>query len=330
MSCRQCMAGEPLYEIRLADPANEAVAGEIVRFLAERGAPKQSKSDAILMRENAVADFYDFCLDHMNPASMAYRVNEGEWRPFTSLPEELREQWVEGVIAEERVVPYAQPIMSADGDIFGYEVLARFRAEDGKLLSPAEVFGAAKRRNRLYALDRMCRMAAVRSAVHLQGKVFINFIPTSIYSPQHCLRSTTALTRELGLDASKFVFEVVESEQVEDLAHLKSILSYYTEQGFSYALDDVGAGFNTPELLREIRPHYMKLDRGAADGVSEDPIKQRMAGELLRTALQVGAVPLAEGIEREEDYRWLLSLGYQLFQGYLWGRPEPIVPASSQ
>ncbi|MFD2333302.1 EAL domain-containing protein [Cohnella sp. GCM10020058] len=328
MSCRQCMAGEPLYEFRLADPANEAVAGEIARFMKERGAPMQNQPDAMLVRESAVADFYDFCLDHMNPAAMAYRLNEGEWKPLTTLPEELKEQWVEGVIGEERVVPYAQPIVSADGGVYGYEVLARFLAEDGRMLSPAEVFGAAKRRNRLYALDRMCRMAAVRSAVHLQGKVFINFIPTSIYSPQHCLRSTTALTRELGLDASRFVFEVVESERVDDLAHLKTILAYYTEQGFSYALDDVGEGFSTPELLREIKPHYMKLDRGAADGVSGDPAKQRIAGELLQTALQVGAVPLAEGIEREADYRWLQALGYRLFQGYLWGRPEPIVPGS--
>ncbi|SFB43543.1 EAL domain, c-di-GMP-specific phosphodiesterase class I (or its enzymatically inactive variant) [Cohnella sp. OV330] len=257
---------------------------------------------------------------------MVYRVNDGDWKPMKDLPDDLRERWVEGIIAEERVATYAQPIVAADGDVYGYEVLARFLAEDGKLLSPAEVFAAAKRRNRLYALDRMCRMAAVRSAVHLEGKVFINFIPTSIYSPQHCLRTTTALTRELGLDASRFVFEVVESEQVEDLDHLKSILSYYTEQGFSYALDDVGEGFSTPELLREIKPHYMKLDRGAANNVSDDPAKQRMAGELLQAALQVGAVPLAEGIEREEDYRWLHALGYRLFQGYLWGKPEAIRP----
>lgn len=320
------MAGESLYEVRLSDPENEAVANAIAGFLEKRGAPKQSKRDTILLRESAVADFYDFCLDHMSPSAMIYRVNEGDWKPMKALPEDLREAWVEGIIAEERVVTYAQPIVTADGNVYGYEVLARFLAEDGKLLPPAEVFAAAKRRNRLYALDRMCRMAAVRSAVHLEGKVFINFIPTSIYSPQHCLRTTTALTRELGLDASRFVFEVVESEQVEDLDHLKSILSYYTEQGFSYALDDVGEGFSTPELLREIKPHYMKLDRGAADGVSDDPAKQRMAGELLRAALQVGAVPLAEGIEREADYRWLQALGYRLFQGYLWGRPEAIRP----
>ncbi|CAI6029425.1 hypothetical protein COHCIP112018_00640 [Cohnella sp. JJ-181] len=324
MSCRQCMAGEPVYEVKFDDDADGTVANDIARFLEKTGALAKMTSDAILIRESAVPDFYDFCLDHMSPDRMTYRMDEGAWKPMKEMPQDLRERWVEGVIAEERVVPYAQPIMTAEGDVFGYEVLARFLAQDGRLVSPAEVFAAAKRRNRLYALDRVCRLAAVRSSVHLRGRVFINFIPTSIYSPQHCLRSTTALTRELGLDASRFVFEVVESEHVDDVEHLKSILAYYTEQGFSYALDDVGEGFSTPELLREIKPHYMKLDRSAADGVSSDPEKQKTAGELLRTALQIGAVPLAEGIEREDDYLWLRATGYRLFQGYLWGRPEPV------
>lgn len=316
-----------MYEIRLADPANEALARDIAGFLERRGASNPGRTDVIALRESAVTDFYDFCLDHMRTSSMDYRVNDGEWKPIAKLPEELQERWVEGIIAEKRVVPYAQPIMTENGEVYGYEVLARFKADGGQLMPPAEVFAAAKRRNRLYALDRMCRMAAVRSAVHLQGKVFINFIPTSIYSPQNCLRTTIALTRELDMEASRFVFEVVESEQVADIDHLKSILAYYTAQGFRYALDDVGEGFSTPELLREIKPHYMKLDRGYTDGVSDDPDRQRMAGELLKAARQVGAVPLAEGIEREEDYRWLRTLGYRLFQGYLWGKPEQIKPA---
>ncbi|MEK0315928.1 EAL domain-containing protein [Cohnella sp. 56] len=329
MSCRQCLTGEPIYEFSLEGAENEQVAAQIARFMEERGAEIKPERQSLQIRESAAADFYDFCADHMQLQRMSFRVDGAEWEPMHRLPERLRERWVDGIIAEERIVSYAQPIMDRSGGRFGYEVLARFVSEDSALLPPAEVFAAAKRRNRLYALDRMCRMAAVRSAVHLIGRVFINFIPTSIYSPQHCLKSTIALTRELGLDASRFVFEVVESERVEDVNHLRSILAYYTEQGFSYALDDVGEGYSTPELLRDIRPHYMKLDRGAVDGVSRDGDKQRTAEQMLAASLQAGAVPLAEGIEREEDYLWLRELGYQLFQGYLWGRPEP-VPAPAR
>lgn len=77
-----------------------------------------------------------------------------------------------------------------------------------------------KKRTRTYALDRVCRMAAVRSAAHIQQKVFINFVPTSIYSPEHCLQSTVRLANQLGIEPSQFVFEVVETEKVDGIDHL--------------------------------------------------------------------------------------------------------------
>jgi len=158
----------------------------------------------------------------------------------------------------------------------------------------------------------------------IDSKVFINFIPTSIYSPEHCLKSTVQLAEELGIEPSRFVFEVVETEKVDDLAHLKKILMYYREKGFHYALDDVGEGFSTIEVLEQLAPHYMKLDMKFVQGISTDSDKQNAAIRILDAALQVGAIPLAEGIEEPDDFIWLRDVGYKLFQGYLFGKPAPI------
>lgn len=57
----------------------------------------------------------------------------------------------------------------------------------------------------------------------------------------------------LKIDPNQFVFEVVESDKVEDLEHLKRILNYYNEKGFQYALDDVGEGYSTLEMLSDSR-----------------------------------------------------------------------------
>ncbi|MOA09588.1 putative membrane protein YjcC [compost metagenome] len=217
---------------------------------------------------------------------------------------------------------YFQPIVNIDEQIYAYEALARFIDEDGSLLYPNQVFSAAKTRGRLYALDRLCRMKAVEASAPLRMKTFINFIPTSIYSPENCLRSTVELATGLNIDPSLFVFEVVETEKTEDLDHLKRILTYYKNKGFQYALDDVGEGFSTAEVLTELQPHYMKLDRAYVDGVSGDAAKQRIAELFLETALRIGSVPLAEGIELREDFEWLKQRGYQLFQGYLFGKPS--------
>ena len=78
------------------------------------------------------------------------------------------------------------------------------------------------------------------------------------------------------IDPNQFVFEVVETEQVEDLDHLKNILSYYKDKGFQYALDDVGEGYSTLDMLSSLQPQYMKLDMKYVQGVAVDPEKQRV------------------------------------------------------
>lgn len=65
----------------------------------------------------------------------------------------------------------------------------------------------------------------------------------------------------------------------------------------------------------------MKLDMQYVQGVAEDADKQKTALRFLEKALEIGSVPLAEGVETKEDFAWLKQQGYQLFQGYYFGKP---------
>lgn len=323
--CRSCLPSELLYRVTAGTSANDEVLRGIMPFMRASGAIVKEEEGCVTVRESGMADFMDFGRDHMDTTRMTFRLGgEDEPRPFEALAPLLDARWIDSIVYEGRVVPYGQPIVDRDGQLFAHEILSRFQREDGTLAPPGEVFKAAKARGRLYALDRLCRMAAVKCAAEVPGKVFINFIPTSIYAPEHCLRSTVALAGELGINPSRFVFEVVETEYVEDLEHLKRILNYYRERGFQYALDDVGEGFSTVEMLRELKPHYMKLDMGYVRGVAGDPQKQEVALKLLAAAREMGAVPLGEGVEAREDFEWLREAGFELFQGYLFGKPSPI------
>lgn len=94
---------------------------------------------------------------------------------------------------------------------------------------------------------------------------------------------------------------------------------FLRSSNFEYALDDVGEGFNTIELLEDISPQYMKFVQGVAGNLE----KQKTALHFLQKALKVGSIPLAEGVESREDFEWLKHAGYKLFQGYLFGKPAP-------
>lgn len=324
MSCNACVVGKLQFEVRVEGERNLAIYPEVVRHMERNGELIRAEGDSLFVKEPGMRDFLDFCHDHMEPNAIFFRLDGGSWRPLEEAKETLESEWIDEVIRKELVTCHAQPIVDTKGEIYAHEMLARFYREDGSVIYPGEIFGAARKRDRLYALDRICRMAAVRAASFTDKKAFINFIPTSIYSPEFCLKSTTMLADRLGVDSGRLVFEVVETESVEDTDHLKRILSFYKEEGFRYALDDVGEGYSTLELLSDLQPHYMKLDMKYVQGVAADPQKQQTASAFLAEAKKLGSVPLAEGIEDEEDFEWLNANGYQLFQGYLFGKPAPI------
>ncbi|MBD3920363.1 EAL domain-containing protein [Paenibacillus sp. PR3] len=330
MSCRGCRLNELLIEIKAEGAFNRNLLREATGHVRFRNALlQQTEDETVTIDEIGARELADFCSHHMDIEGIWFRLPEGPWKPMHELAAVLETKWVDKLIAEQRVAIHFQIIVDAQERVHAYEALARFVDDNGSLLYPNEVFTAARARGRLYALDRLCRLQAVQAAVPLRTKTFINFIPTSIYSPEFCLKSTVELAARLNIDPSLFVFEVVETEKTEDLEHLKHILTFYKNKGFHYALDDVGEGFSTVEVLAELKPHYMKLDRKYVQGVAGDEPKQRTAELFLQTALRIGSVPLAEGIESREDFEWLKQQGYELFQGYLFGKPS-LIPNSQQ
>ena len=323
MVCKSCLMLELKFDVKLLGTENQSKKENIVQHLKRGGYWVNAEGDIVRIKESGVREFLDFCRDFMDMDNVVYRIeDEEEWAPITEIENVLEMSWIDEIIKKKLIVSYSQPIIDVHGEIYAYEILSRFQGPDGSLIYPFEVFNAARNRGRLYALDRQCRLASVRYSAGISKKIFINFIPTSIYSPEFCLRSTVQLANELGMNPTQFIFEVVESDKVDDIDHLRGILAYYRERGFQYALDDAGEGYSTLEMLTDLKPQYMKLDMKYVQGVATDIEKQRVANVFLERALEVGAIPLAEGVETVEDFEWLKQTGYQLFQGYLFGKPS--------
>lgn len=294
---------------------------------------KHLDDTTIWVQEQIVADLLDYFNAHMEieqilavPSFKGEIPTDAKWLPLTDVQKRQEAHWIDGVISDQRIKTAYQPIISVQNgttEVEAYEFLSRAVGTEGEIIPPFKMFEAARVRNRLFALDRVCRIQAVRNANQVTDKmVFVNFIPTAIYTPEHCLQTTLAEARATGVDPSMIVFEVVESEEVDSIEHLENILLYYRKHGFRYALDDVGAGYSTIEKVERLKPDFVKLDMHYVQGVAQDPEKQQVALALVNSARIVGARTLAEGVETEEDWRWLIEAGYELFQGYLFGRPE--------
>lgn len=239
------------------------------------------------------------------------------------------------MLREGRIDTHFQPIFRSNDalDLWGYECLMRGTDADGTRRSPAEIIGWARQEQLIFMLDRVCRETHLINAgtrgIPAHAKLLINFMPTSIYQPEFCLKTTMAAAQRGNIEPSRVIFEVVESENVADRAHLTRILDYYRAHGYGVALDDLGSGYAGLSLLGDLSPDLIKIDRELVVKAAASPMHRSICAGLVRIGQENGKLVLAEGVERVEEMHVMRAIGVDLFQGYLFGKPaaEPAVQA---
>ncbi len=216
-----------------------------------------------------------------------------------------------------------QPIVEArTGKLFAYELLGRSTHPELPA-SPIQLFHLAAvldREAELSGAFRKWGIAAV--APRLNGaRLFVNTHPNETF--------TEALFEELQAlralpDPPNLVIEVHETAVME-IERMKELATRLAGIGVAFAYDDFGAGQSRLNELSDVPPNYVKFDMGLVHGIHmAGEGKQRMVRDLVRLVLDLGSVPLAEGIEEEAEAALCRDMGFQLIQGYLTGKPMPV------
>lgn len=263
----------------------------------------------------------------------------GRMTTLDVLTNRYKAKWLIQSIEQENYQTWFQPIVRAktaltEPQIYANEGLFRIKDQTGSIVPPHLAFMLAEQSELLFSLDLVARRSAVQhfAAARLSGKLFINFNPSSIYDASYCLRSTAAAIYDLGLKPSDIVFEVTETHKSQDINHLKGILTFYRNAGFQVAIDDIGSGWSSLNLLQKLRPDYVKIDMELVRDIHFDVFKQTIVASLINIARSNGIQIIAEGIEVEEEAKWLIDNQVDLLQGYYFGRPsyrEPTVSAGA-
>lgn len=244
-----------------------------------------------------------------------------------SLDVMARSGWLLDQLAEGRFTSFFHPIVYARDrrHVFAHEALLRGVERDGSLVAPQPILDLARQAGMLLEVDFAACQSAIREAArHGPGmSVFINFSPAAIKDPETNLRAMIAAIDRAGIAHERVVFEVVEADRFGDLPLLDQVLRGYRSAGFRVALDDLGAGWSTLNLVHRLRPDFIKLDRELIRGVHLDPVKGLIAGKLLEIGRGLGIHTIVEGIEVEEEMRWACDNGADFVQGFLVGRPSP-------
>lgn len=212
-----------------------------------------------------------------------------------------------------------QPIVDVTTrTIYAHEALVRGPAGEGAYTILERVNDSNR-----YQFDQACRVKAIRGAAALgmQELLSINFLPNAVYQPEACIRTTLAAARECNFPLDHIIFEVTESEQVMDRAHLVNIFHEYRRFGFHTAIDDFGAGYAGLNLLSSFQPFLLKLDMDLIRGIDTSMPRQAIVKGVVSICEALGVRVLAEGVETAAERDHLREAGISLMQGYWFCRP---------
>ena len=235
----------------------------------------------------------------------------------------LRREMTE-LIETEQAATVFQPVVTLGcGTRVGFEILSRGLRDDlpvepTALLLLAETLGLEMR------LSHMFRLRGAHEARRLppDATLYFNLHPVELDEPEALLDSACAIL-EL-LPDREIVLEIHELA-LTDVEVLQRLHRDLSELGVKLAFDDFGNGRSRLLELADLEPRVVKFDRKMIAGLDLATAGRRdMVGRLVSMVAELGIATLAEGIETVGEAQVCCDLGFELAQGYLFGRPAPV------
>jgi EAL domain-containing protein (putative c-di-GMP-specific phosphodiesterase class I) len=234
-------------------------------------------------------------------------------------------EMLDAILSKRRVIQAMfQPIvLLSDHRAIGWEALARVPGLRDPVDGVEDVFALAHRRGVTKEIDWICRRIAMSaaSALPVTDPLFLNVSAAMLLDPLHPVDHMLLLARWAEREPETIVLEITERESIADQQRLRLVLASYREHGFQFALDDIGEGHSTLELLAAAVPEFVKIAKSITQGcVERGP--RAVIEATVAYARSSGSTVIAEGIEDEETANRLAALGVTAGQGYWLGRPR--------
>ncbi|RDK00032.1 PAS domain-containing protein [Paraburkholderia lacunae] len=225
---------------------------------------------------------------------------------------------------------FLQKIVSADGEILGYEALARFVDSSGETVGPHMFLSAAKRFDLMTRIDR----AIFNQALPLLGDLHalrpgascpylsVNLGARSIADPLFQNWLIERLADNLGVAATLWI-EITELEEISWTEEELAFVAILRSHGVRIYLDDFGTGYNSFDVLKRIAVDGIKIDRSVTSDIMSGAISQALVKAAVSISADMELDLVAEGIEDDATLQFLRRLGVSKFQGFFFHRPEP-------
>ena len=257
-----------------------------------------------------------------------YRFFERRMSEELTTAEELKAD-LRSAIAAGEITPFFQPLVRLDdGQVVGFEVLARWEHPERGLLPPMRFLPLVEETGLsavMFAsiLSQAC--AAARDwPAHV--RLSVNISPQELQD-ESLPEDMSAILATNGFDPSRIEIEVTKNALIHDSRIARGVVTRLRALGLSMALDDFGTGFSSLYHLRELPFDKIKIDKSFMHALDTDAESARYVAAIVGLGQALGLELTAEGIEDPASAARLRDMGCTYGQGYLFGRPMPAVDA---
>ncbi|HTQ72245.1 MAG TPA: EAL domain-containing protein [Acidocella sp.] len=246
-----------------------------------------------------------------------------------ALENELREAVTQG-----NLILYFQPIMSFGLERpFAYEVLLRWQSPHG-LLAPGEFIALAEETGMIddigfWTLEATCNWlrAAQASRPGEEIRASINISAVQLANPALPAKFAS-ICAATGVPPDRILIELTEQSAIAAPERAAQFLRELKACGFLLALDDFGAGYSSLAWLHKLPVDMLKIDGSLTAEVECSASAAKIAAGILNLSNSLGLSVVANGVERLSQMEKLRELGFDLMQGFYFGRPhqDPLGP----
>ena len=223
-------------------------------------------------------------------------------------------------IARDAFVPFYQPIVNNQtGRWEKYESLVRLIDESGKVISPFFFLEIAKHTKYYEMITKQVIKKSFDTFVDSEAEFSINLTIKDILSKdiQNYIEEML-ISYKIG---TRVVFEIVESEGIEDYEEVLKFILKVKGQGCKIAIDDFGTGYSNFNYLLKLQTDYIKIDGSLIKNLDTDIGSKVLVKTIVSFAKELGIKTIAEFVENEKIFSIVKELGVDYTQGYFFSQP---------
>lgn len=229
---------------------------------------------------------------------------------------------VRHALKDDRIVPFYQPIVNNHTKkVEKYETLVRLLDTDGNCIPPSYFLNIAQRSGFYNQITRIIIRKAFDFFADNNFEFSVNLSAKDFLDKDTSNFLFDVLKENPGV-SSRVVFEILESEGIENYNDVKMFIEKVKSFGCKIAIDDFGSGYSNFTHIMKLDVDYLKIDASIISQIDSDRTSQIVARNIVNVASELGVKTIAEYVTSMNIYSKILEIGIDYSQGYFFGEPS--------